>query len=315
MKKNIALTLFAILLVSCGASVRISMAQGMGALGPVFAASEQAAALHKDLENRTKALSSKASVLAQRAAGYQPALLNYEVNDVKDGAGRLPDVIKGIGSNMSTMIYQMRRTGLFAAFYGKYKIWSAEFAKVKSIEANLQASMQPLDTIPSDPKQAAQLLQKPAEYLEELSGSARQLHTDFQVMGNILEIFQQIPATLVTAPSGRVMGETWLQHEERTGYWGIADPMRPTRNFGAHSIYAIRDHNRGHVVWAEEANILDFLVGRVKGQDYAYKNSADVPYCNRCHNPREGKHNFTWCRPTNSKTMIDACNVLEKTAH
>jgi hypothetical protein len=317
MKKKLAIFTILVLVVELflGSKKSFSSSTTSNPLVPVFTASEQAAALHKDLENRCRDLATKAKILAQRGASYQANSFQYGANQVIQGASNLPNVIKNIRSTMTTLQVEMRKTGLFAAFYTKFKIWSTEFRKVKEQDDDLQTALQSLQNLPSSPQQAAPLFEKPAELLNNLSASAKQLHVDFQVMANILEIFQQVPATLVAAPPGRVLGETWLEHEERTGEWGIADPLHPTSNFSAHSIYAIRDHNPNHVVWADEANILDFLLGRVKGQDYPYKNSADVPYCMRCHNRRVGKHNFTWCRPTNSQTMIDACNVLEKTAH
>lgn len=285
-------------------------------LKPVFQASEMAAAYHKDFQNRTRILASKASVLAREGHEFTLPALRYEITQLREGVSSLKNDIEHLQSSTDLLKERMHEKGIYAVFAGKFKVlWNPRFQLVKRITSELQTAMIPLQNPITSPNQAASLLKKPAFLLEKLHSNAKLLHIDFDTMGNLLEFFVAFPPSMVTAPKDRVLGQSWLAQEKQTGGWGIADPLHPGRNFSAHAIYAIEDTNPHHVVWASQATIMDFLLGRVKGQDYPYKNSSSVPYCERCHTFRPGMHAFTWCQPTNSKTMIDACKILEKTVH
>jgi hypothetical protein len=283
-------------------------------LKPVFEASEAAAAYHKDFQNRTRILASKILVLTRKGNTFTRKAFQYELNQINEGVESLSDDLNHLKSSTNLLKERMHEKGIYAVFAGKFKVlWNPRFQMIKKINTQLQAAMIPLQKPITSRRQAISLLKKPAFLLGKLHSNAKILHVDFATMGNLLEFFVAFPPSMITAPKGRVLGQSWLAQEKQTGGWGIADPLHPGRNFSAHAIYAIEDTNPHHVVWASQATIMDFLLGRVKGQDYPYKNSSEVPYCERCHTFRPGMHAFTWCQPTNSKTMIDACKILEKT--
>src|SRR5207247_9015592 len=137
--------------------------------------------------------------------------------------------------------------------------------------------------------------------------------TSFQGIANILEIVRQ-SGCAVNPGTDEISGESWEVHEHRTGHVGVADPGKPTKIFTAHSVYAIKDKNSGHQVWACDATLMDFLQGRVRGTDHAYTNSAQEPFCLRCHTRRKGQHNMHWCVPEHSRELIQDADILEKTA-
>ena len=286
-------------------------------LHTTFDTASAAASLHENLLSFTQVLSVSAKQTANNLSNYGPNMLKVMTYKVYKLGGMLPQRLDTLGSTMFTLKRQLRTLHIYSLFTQKFNLWDQKLRVIKTTDQNLQSKIQELHPAPASKAQLSSILQSAAGDFQKIHEGTRILASEFNLIANVVYILKAVPPSAIVPPPGRVPGLSWSAYRAMTGDILIKNLNMPPHICDripspCNSIYSVRDRNPNHIWWPNQATLKDFLLGRVKGQMWAYKDNPNIPYCQRCHTMREGKPIMWWNSIKTSSAMAAGLGALEK---
>jgi hypothetical protein len=286
-------------------------------LRSTFQTASTAASLHENLLSFTAALSGSTQQTANNLSHYGPNMLKLLTYKIYKLGGLLPQRLNTLNSTMFRLKSQLRELYMTSLFTQKFSVWDQKMKNIKSTDQNFQQIVQQLHPAPSSKSQLSSLLGSASSDLQKIHKDSRVLASEFNLIANVVYILKAVPPSAVVPPPGRVPGLSWSAYHAMTGDILIKNLNNPPHICDripspCNSIYSVKDHNPNHIWWPNQATLKDFLMGRVKGQMWAYKDNPNIPYCQRCHTMREGKPIMWWNSIKTSAAMAAGLGALEK---